>query len=261
MSSGVTAIAAGFHYSLAVRNGGLYAWGDNLSGYLGDGTKTNRTTPVAVSGMSGGVTVISAGPSHSLAVQNGGLFAWGDNISGNLGDGSTNQQSAPVAVNGMASGVTAIAAGYYFSLAVQNGGVYAWGSNIYGALGDGTTTDRHIPVHIDPADLNSIVAVAAAQRSSYALSSDGSLWVWGYNVEGELGLGNTTTYLPPQHLLPPAGYRYSSIEADGYGYHALATLAAVPEPTSGLLLAFGGLTGAAMLRRHGYSKSLACGAR
>ncbi|MGN6626161.1 MAG: PEP-CTERM sorting domain-containing protein [Tepidisphaeraceae bacterium] len=71
------------------------------------------------------------------------------------------------------------------------------------------------------------------------MASDGSLWTWGYNIVGDLGLGDTVDRLTPTHLLPPSGYRYSSIDADAYGDFALATLEQVPEPGSLSLLAAG----------------------
>ena len=145
----------------------------------------------------------------------------------------------PCALPGpLSSGVTAIAAGQYHSLAVRNGGVYAWGLNGNGQLGDGTTIQQMLPEQIDPADLTNIIAVATAQTASYALSSDGSLWNWGYNLSGDLGLGNiNSSYLTPQHLLPPPGYTFTSIAAGAGGTHAVATLAAVPEPAGISLIA------------------------
>ena len=72
-------------------DGKVFAWGENDSGQLGDGTTTNRTTPVAVD-MSGAlwaraVTAIAAGDVHTVALTSDGkVFAWGDNV-GQLGDG------------------------------------------------------------------------------------------------------------------------------------------------------------------------------
>jgi alpha-tubulin suppressor-like RCC1 family protein len=247
MSSGVTAVAAGNAHSLAIQNGGLYAWGSNIYGQLGNGTTGNSDVPVLVTGMSSGVTAVAGGQVHSLAIRNGGLYAWGWNAYGQLGNGTTNNSDVPVLVTGMSSGVTAVAGGLANSLAVKNGNVYAWGYNNDGQLGDGSSgIGVDSPELIDPTDLTNIVAVAAGDNSSYALSSDGSLWVWGYDAYGQLGLGTVTAaFSTPQHLLPPLGYRYTSIAANGtYGYDAVATLAPVPEPST---LVLGGVAGFGLL--------------
>ena len=251
LSSGVTAIAGGEGHSLAVQNGGLYAWGYNADGELGNGTTTNSSTPVALTGvLPSGVTAVAAGQDHSLAMRDGALYAWGDNGYGELGNGTGINSSTPVTVTGMSSGVTAVAAGDFHSLAVRNGNVYSWGHNADGQLGDGTTSNRYTPEEIDPTDLHNMVAVAGGVYSSYALSSDGSLWVWGSNNWGQLGLGTSTSdFLTPQHLLPPSGYLFTSISAGAEGQFAMATLAAVPEPTSLSLLVLGPLPLLARPRR------------
>ncbi len=238
LSSGVTAIAAGDEFSLAVKDGAAYGWGWNGNGQVGDGTTSTDFSPVLITSLSSGVAAVAAGQKHSLAISNGGLYAWGDNTNGQLGDGTTTQRTTPVLITSLSSGVTAIAAGYLDSLAVQDGFVYAWGFNAEGELGDGTTMIHLTPEVIDPADLHGIIAVAAGYQTSYAISSNGTLWAWGSNDFGEFGNGtDSSPRYSPQPILPPAGYVFTSINADEQSSHAVATLTPVPEPATIVLLA------------------------
>lgn len=226
LASRVSVIAGGTATSFAIRDGMLYAWGENSSGELGLGNMGITTTPTVVSAFNGGVTAVVVGSAHSLMVQNGALYACGQNLNGQLGGGSSDGSRTPQAVNGFSSRVTSVAAGSYHSLAVQNGYVFAWGYNAEGQVGDGTTTDRTTPVQIDATDLHDIKAVAAGAFSSYALAADGSVWGWGYANAGELGLGTgAAQYTTPQHLLPPTGYVYTALSSCGAdGRHVVAIL-------------------------------------
>ena len=111
----VVKIAAGHSHSLALfSDGTLYAWGDNNFGQLGDGTQTDRHTPVFIGE---GFTAIAAGNYHSLALKGSALYAWGLNNHGQLGDGSTTDGHTPTLIG---SGYTAIAAGQYHTLALKS---------------------------------------------------------------------------------------------------------------------------------------------
>jgi len=184
--SDVTAISAGYGHSLALRSDGtVWAWGRNRVGQLGDGTTNDRHVPVRVTGLSG-VTAISAGFGHSLAQRSDGtVWAWGQNGVGQLGDGSATDRRTPVRVSGL-SNATAVSAGYGFSLALRSDGtVWAWGRSIEGQLGDGTTNNRHTPVRVT--GLSDVTAISAGRDHSLTLRSDGTVWAWGRNVEGQLG--------------------------------------------------------------------------
>jgi hypothetical protein len=147
----VVAIAGGRDHSLAVKsNGSVWAWGWNAYGQLGDGTKTNRTTPVRVDlPTTLKIVEVSAGADHSVALSAAGhVWAWGQNSFGQVGDGSGVERRTPVRLASI-SGIVAIGTGRLHTLAVgSGGGVWAWGDNDFGQLGDGTKTDRRAPVRV-----------------------------------------------------------------------------------------------------------------
>jgi hypothetical protein len=164
LPSGVTAtaIAAGKDHGLALTsNGAVYAWGYNAWGQVGDGTTSQRNTPVVVSGVT--ATAIAVGANHSLALaSNGTVYAWGNNSNGQVGDNSTTNRFTPVAVS-LPGGVTAtaIAGGSAHSLALgSNGTLYAWGANSNRQVGDGTTTQRLTPVVVQLPSANTAPTIS-----------------------------------------------------------------------------------------------------
>ncbi len=177
--SGVSAVAAGGYFSLALKtDGSVWAWGSNWAGQLGNGSTADIATPVQVSGLAN-VTAIAAGDLFGLALKSDGtVWAWGRNDHGQLGTNSTSDSPAAVQVQGLPTGgVAAIAAGGAHALAAATaGGVWSWGENADGQLGDGTTTERHTAVQAAVLGFGSLTSVAAGTAHSLALKSDGTVW-------------------------------------------------------------------------------------
>jgi alpha-tubulin suppressor-like RCC1 family protein len=208
---------------------GIFAWGDNSSGELGNGSTTNSSTPAPVSLPSGVVPIAIAGgggngdpqPSQFTGYaigSDGHVYAWGDDSRGALGNGNTTDSTTPVVVS-LPSGITptAITASQGTGYAIgSDGHVYAWGDNTYGTLGDGsavafsdTPVVVALPTGVTP------VAIAGGFETGYAIGSDGKLYAWGDNFYGELGDGNGPDSSTPVLVSLPAGVTAEAIAGGG----------------------------------------------
>jgi alpha-tubulin suppressor-like RCC1 family protein len=209
-------------------DGNVYAWGDNSSGELGNGSAVaNSNTPVVVSLPSGvAPTAISAAQGVGYAIgSNGKLYAWGNNFYGNLGNGSTTNSNTPVAVS-LPTGVTpiAIAGGYESAYAIGSDmKLYAWGDNFYGELGNGGTTNSAVPVVVSLPSGVTPKAIAGGGGTGYAIGSDGNLYAWGYNVDGQLGDGSTTNSNTPVVVSLPSGVIPKAVTGGGGFAHAIGS--------------------------------------
>jgi len=205
-------LSAGTQHSLGIRaNGTLWGWGRNVTGNVGDGTTSNRSSPVSVIGGFTDWISVSAGrgqgtSSHSLGLRaNGTLWGWGSNGLGRIGDGTTSNRSSPVSVIGGFTDWKSMSAGNNHSLAIRGNGIlYAWGGNTYGQLGDGTTSNRSSPVSVVGGFTDWTFISAGSnisifnQSASAGIRSNGTLWAWGYNqVYGALGDGTLTDRSSP----------------------------------------------------------------
>ncbi len=218
----VRAIRAGCEHNLAITTDGhLLAWGFNADGELGDGTITDRDTPVQVKAPR--VRVVSAGFEHSLAVTaKGKVLAWGDNSSGQLGDGRTTSSDAPVRVR-LPHGVkvTAVAAGDSHSLALTSKGkVLAWGRNTNGQLGNGSTRKSDRPVRTRLPRRTRVRGLFAGCFHSLALTSRHKVLGWGSNGTGQLGDGTHADRHRPVRTRFASGTRVTAISAGCF--HSLA---------------------------------------
>jgi alpha-tubulin suppressor-like RCC1 family protein len=222
ISGTVTQVAAGWYHSLALASDGtVWAWGDNQYGELGDGNVIQSDTPVQL-GLSD-VTQIAAGDDWSLALRSDGtVWAWGNNQYNELGAQVPDVSKAsdvPVQVAGL-SGVTQIAAGASFGMAVQTTvklgflrhSLWTWGQNTFGQVGNGQLTDFNSPGGvINPYQVTGIPApatIAAGFEFAMMVGTDGSVWGWGENLGGNLGVGTTGAFMllsPTQTLNPGSG--------------------------------------------------------
>jgi alpha-tubulin suppressor-like RCC1 family protein len=219
ISSSAQTIAGGRGHSLVVctdntvRSFGLNDWGQ-----LGNGTNNNSNVPVSVSSLNG-ITSVATGVEHSLALKNDGtVWGWGLNFSGQLGNGIQTSSNVPVQNN--LSNVIAISAGQYHSLSLKNDGtVWAWGNNNSGELGNGTGNGLSlVPVQVN--NLINVIAISSGYSHNLALKSDGTVWAWGYNGYGQIGIGSLT---PLFVTAPVQVSNFTDVIAIAGGYnHSLA---------------------------------------
>jgi hypothetical protein len=188
---GIVQVAAGGNHAAAVAaDGSVWTWGGNYSGELGYPTPGSNysITPHQVPGLSG-VKQVAAGHGFNVALRsNGEVWTWGENRAGQLGDGTTTNRTTP-ARNLTGYGITQVSAGFNFALARRPGSVWAWGDNDSGQLGNGSTARASTtPVIVDRRTQNA-TQIVAGNFHAFAVDPDGSLWAWGSNEMGELGLG------------------------------------------------------------------------
>jgi alpha-tubulin suppressor-like RCC1 family protein len=212
-----------FNRAILKDDGTVWATGFNAYGELGDGTSLNKSTPVQVSGLTG-VTGIFGSDYQSFAVKSDGtLWGWGLNNNGQLGDGTLVDRRIPVQVAGL-QGVIDADGGRAFSIAADSSGnVWSWGMSTFGELGTGVAngTRKTTPVKIN--SLSGITAVSTGSNHAMALKSDGTVWTWGFNREGELGDGTIIDRAVPVKvsgltnvIAVKAGSRHSmALKSDG----------------------------------------------
>lgn len=179
----------------------LWSWGSNSYGQLGLGDTANRSSPVQVGALTTWLN-IAGGSYHVIATQTDGtIWSWGQNNYGQLGLGNTTFYSSPKQIGSLTTW-NKIVSGIYHNTSIKtNGTLWSWGFNLYGQLGLGNKTYYSSPKQVGALTTWSILATSnASALHSSAIKTDGTLWTWGSNNQGQLGAGSLTDRSSPAQV-------------------------------------------------------------
>jgi alpha-tubulin suppressor-like RCC1 family protein len=167
----------------------LWAWGDNLYGQIGNGNFFAQDEPILISSSSW--QSIAGGVEHSLAVKSDGtLWSWGRNQYGQLGDGTLVNKNIPTQV-GTDSDWESVGAGYAMSYALkQDGRLFYFGINTSGQAGNGTTGSVNVLMPTQVGSQSDWDKLYVGYNFIVASKTNGYLYGWGNNIDGQLGIGN-----------------------------------------------------------------------
>lgn len=179
----------------------LYAWGNNGQGQLGTNDRNNKSSPVQVSQVPWWTgSLICAGSRTFATVVGGGgtqisMYSWGDNSLGQLGINNASSKSSPTQI-GSLTDWSNVSAGESHALAVKsNGTLWAWGQNHYGQLGlNLVSSGTYVAIRSSPVQIGTDTnwsSVSVGYLTSFAKKTDGTVWSWGLNSSGTLGLGDS----------------------------------------------------------------------
>jgi alpha-tubulin suppressor-like RCC1 family protein len=205
-------VSAGAGDTLAIKTDGtLWAWGANGDGQLGDGTTASHTSPVQI-GTDTHWARVSTGP-HTVAIKTDGtLWAWGLNSSGELGDGTTSSagcscKPAPEQIGSDTHWVQASVGVFHTAATKTDGTLWTWGENNSGQLGNGTFSGPDCSGFCNPTPTQvgsdthwAHVAAGSGGAHNVAIKTDGTLWAWGLNSNGQLGDNTTTHQATPEQI-------------------------------------------------------------
>jgi alpha-tubulin suppressor-like RCC1 family protein len=236
----VVGIATGQAHACALlANGRASCWGTNNAGQLGRGTfffAGGDPTPGEVINLSNAID-ITAGFFHTCAlIADGTAKCWGTNVKGELGIGTFQDGSlgelAPVPVRDVSNAVAIAAGGAHTCAVLADSTAKCWGLDNHGQLGDHPTTDQltdfvFIPVAVigsveggTKQVLNNIVAITAGNAHTCALLADGTAKCWGFNVDGQLGIGSAQPdFVPATTVVDAFGDALRNVVAISTGGH------------------------------------------
>lgn len=181
----------------------VYSMGTNASGCLGVGDTQSSLVPRSVEVLNGRKVIdiaAGAGPHVLVLTQEGEVYSWGHNSYMQLGNGGSSPGLTPTILSrNLNRKVVAISCGSHHSMVLTDDGeVYAWGYNNCGQIGSGSTSNQTTPRKVNACiGTKRIVHIACGQTSSLAVTDNGEVYSWGYNGNGQLGVGNNVNQTNP----------------------------------------------------------------
>lgn len=210
------------------RKAGLWSWGSNSSGQLGDNTSTDGSSPIQYKGDAIEWKTVSAGSSISGGIKTDGtLWMWGNNYNGSLGNNENNYtgKSSPVQTVSAGTNWKQVACGGGHTGAIKTDGtLWMWGENWDGELGDNTGgygTFKSSPVQTVSGGSN-WESVSCGEGHTGAIKTDGTLWMWGRNYDGELGDDTQTIRSSPVQTVA-GGSNWKQVSCGQYITGAIKT--------------------------------------
>ncbi|XP_064615114.1 RCC1 and BTB domain-containing protein 1-like isoform X2 [Liolophura sinensis] len=186
------------------KNDDVYAMGSNCSSCLGLGDAHSSFEPRKIEPLCKKQIkslAYGSGPHVVACIANGDMYSWGHNGYCQLGNGNSNQGMAPnlITTNLQSKKIVQVACGSHHSLGLtEEGEIFAWGQNNCGQIGSGTTTNQPTPRKVTAIiGTRKATSVACGQTSSMALMDNGEVYGWGYNGNGQLGLGSNVNQPNP----------------------------------------------------------------
>ena len=214
--------------------GRLWGWGYSNHGAIGtQGGGNTQTRPVRVAAAYSDWIDLDVGDRRGFGIRydNGAysLWAWGYNNQGQLGVGGSSNITTPTRVNISHQGqpvqfesVTSAESATFFlerrvediNGVISGGGLWAAGNNTYGQLGQGNTSTYGTPVRVlEPNDGQSgWTSIAAKGASAFGVRGTHNIYAWGYNADGQLGLGNHDTVNSPTRITAFGDFAHDEIE-------------------------------------------------
>tara|TARA_B100001113_G_scaffold25429_1_gene18501 strand:+ start:307 stop:1518 length:1212 start_codon:yes stop_codon:yes gene_type:complete len=189
--------------SMAVKTDGtLWMWGRNSAGALGQNNNTHYSSPRQVGTNTTWTSKISAGYSVGAIKSDGTLWTWGSGGGGRLGHNSNTQYSSPKQVGTNTTWSKIVVSGSTMLSLKTDGTLWTWGNNEVGELGLNNKTNYSSPKQVGTDTTWSDVAGSSSSDESgvVAVKTDGTMWSWGGNEQGELGQNDTSDYSSPRQM-------------------------------------------------------------